>query len=472
MAFTRTLIDIECNNLLEPMLDFTSMPYKLKSDSRLWCIVLRNIDNKNLKVTLRLDECTKETLQELLKNTKEIAGHNIVGFDLPALQLFGMIDYKIGYPGKPHLLFGNEVIINDTWIWSQLLNPDRVGGHSLDNLSKYSANSKTSHEDFSQFSEEMVAYCEQDTLANVEVYHELMKEKGTWDYSTAYDQELKLIDLTLKQSLFGFKLEVDKAKECVGELDGFLNDLSNNVNPLLPPKQLNKGERDRYTPPKNQIKKDLSFSANLIKFAERIGATLDEENTTLVFQDKVYNLPYYEPVVDTLPATIDDLDHLKGYLLDLGWEPVEWKERKLCEDSKKQKLSPEKTVETITRYVESTLNGPYRNARLKIIGVSSDELQDYLESKYKSSGFYKVPVSPMIRVGTDKELCPNLVKLGEKASFALDVTKYLTYRHRRNSIAGGVEDEDGEPSTGYLSLVREDGRVSTPAFTMGAASFR
>ena len=68
MAFTRTLIDIECNNLLEPMLDFTSMPYRLKSDSKLWCIVLRNIDNKNLKVTLRLEECTRETLQRLLKN--------------------------------------------------------------------------------------------------------------------------------------------------------------------------------------------------------------------------------------------------------------------------------------------------------------------------------------------------------------------------------------------------------------------
>ena len=50
--------------------------------------------------------------------------------------------------------------------------------------------------------------------------------------------------------------------------------------------------------------------------------------------------------------------------------------------------------------------------------------------------------------------------------------QYLTFKHRKNSLAGGKEDEDGSPSTGYLSLVREDGRISTPADTLGAASFR
>ena len=74
----------------------------------------------------------------------------------------------------------------------------------------------------------------------------------------------------------------------------------------------------------------------------------------------------------------------------------------------------------------------------------------------------------MIRIGTEKKLCPNLTKLGEQAEFALDVTEYLTYKHRKNSIAGGKEDEEGSPLTGYLSQVRSDHRISTPADTLGA----
>lgn len=472
MAFKRVLVDIETNNLLEPMLDFTSMPYKLKKESKLWCIVFRNLDNKEQKVSLKLTECTQKRLKELCAPVEEIAGHNIVAFDLPALQLFGVLDYSIGYPGKSSTLFGNPVKISDTWVWSQLLNPDRPGGHSLKNLSKNSEDSKTSHEDFSQYSDEMLQYCEEDTLANVSVYFDLMEEKGDWDYAVAYEQELKLVDLTLKQSTFGFKFNSELATKHLVTLDKHLDELSSKVNPLLPPKPLNKGERDSYTPPKAQIKKDLTFSANLIKFANKIGAALNAETLEMEYEGKVYKLPHVEPVREFTQASIDDLDHLKGYLLELGWDPSEWKERRLSEDSKKQKLTPEKMEATIKRYVDSTLNGPFKHGRLKILGVSAIKLEDFLFKKYESSGHFRVPVSPMIRVGTDKKLCPNLKKLGEKASFALDVTQYLTYRHRRNSIAGGGVDEDGEPNTGYMSLVREDGRVSTPAFTIGAASFR
>jgi DNA polymerase I-like protein with 3'-5' exonuclease and polymerase domains len=49
---------------------------------------------------------------------------------------------------------------------------------------------------------------------------------------------------------------------------------------------------------------------------------------------------------------------------------------------------------------------------------------------------------------------------------------YYTYRHRRNSIAGGVLDEDGDPVTGFLANVREDGRIPTPADTLGANTGR
>ena len=142
-------------------------------------------------------------------------------------------------------------------------------------------------------------------------------------------------------------------------------------------------------------------------------------------------------------------------------------ERDLTQDNKKNKLSDEKKEETIHRYVTSTLEGPYKEHRLKLIGVQEGQLLPYLLSK-KDERVIKVPTGPCLRVGTEKALCPNLEALGEDAAFVTYVVEYLTFKHRKSSLAGGVEDEDGEPTKGFLSAVRADGRIGTPAATCGA----
>jgi DNA polymerase I-like protein with 3'-5' exonuclease and polymerase domains len=100
------------------------------------------------------------------------------------------------------------------------------------------------------------------------------------------------------------------------------------------------------------------------------------------------------------------------------------------------------------------------------------KLKDFLMNKIDGSKPIYVPTTPKLSVGVEKEICPNLILMGEKAEFVKDVVHYYTYRHRKNSIAGGVLDEDGEPETGFLSAVREDGRVPTPADTLGANTGR
>jgi len=43
MENTRAIIlDIETTDLLANMLDFSSFPYKLKPEAKLWCVVLRD----------------------------------------------------------------------------------------------------------------------------------------------------------------------------------------------------------------------------------------------------------------------------------------------------------------------------------------------------------------------------------------------------------------------------------------------
>ena len=46
MAWKHINIDLEANNLLAPMLDYSSMPYKLKDTARLWCVSVRCVDTE------------------------------------------------------------------------------------------------------------------------------------------------------------------------------------------------------------------------------------------------------------------------------------------------------------------------------------------------------------------------------------------------------------------------------------------
>jgi uncharacterized membrane protein YkvA (DUF1232 family) len=67
--------------------------------------------------------------------------------------------------------------------------------------------------------------------------------------------------------------------------------------------------------------------------------------------------------------------------------------------------------------------------------------------------------------------------MGDKVEFAKDFSLYLTYRHRKSSIAGGdIEEMDFDeevPNTGFMSNYREvDGRIPTPAIEIGANTNR
>ena len=122
-------IDIETNNLLSNMLDFTSLPYKLNEEAELYCVVIRNAETDKVSYAVGSD-ITTEWLQTALFDATEIILHNGIKFDLIALKLFGVLDYEVGYLNREDKLFGKPVKIVDTLVRSRLHNPDRYGGHS------------------------------------------------------------------------------------------------------------------------------------------------------------------------------------------------------------------------------------------------------------------------------------------------------------------------------------------------------
>lgn len=489
------VIDIETSGLLSDMIDFSGFPYKLKSGAKIWVVSVTDMSTMTTKSLVK-EEISKESVSDILEGFDIIVAHNGLKFDFIALKLFGLIEYSIGYLGESDKLNGRDVRFIDSLIMSRFINPDRLGGHSLEAWGERVGVPKTNYrqelidlgviepslpkgDEFKFFHPLMVSYCEQDTITNAHVYVEILKEyKGYTTGKLGLQLEHKLADLAIRRESLGFWFDKDLAIKNIEELTQIMNEIQERVNPLLPPKPFNKTELNQYTPPNTQFKKDGTWSSHMIRFFEKHGITeYSHEEKWFKYNGNLYECPTDFAIKTSRPATVDDLDIVKTHLMNLGWEPSEWADRDLTRDNKKQPLPIDKRNKVIERYVRETLEGKFKEGRLRELGVSEDKLHAKLISETRGSKSFKVPTSPKIRVGVTKEMCPNLVSLGDTVDFAKDVADYYTYRHRKSAIAGGdIEDMDFDeevPNTGYLSQYREvDGRIPTPAIELGAATHR
>ena len=490
------VIDIETNGLLKNLLSYKNFPYVLNNDAKLWCVVITNVQTKSYVSAVK-EAITIEWMKESLKDCTKLIAHNGIKFDFLVLKLFGLLDYNIGYIDGISTLFGKEIEFVDTLVLSRLFNPDRLGGHSLDSWGERIGNKKIDYRqllidndlldkssvkghEFTFYTDYMLEYCIQDTLTNVDVYIQLEKERIKYpSWNKPIEVENKLADIGIKRETLGFKFNKKLAIENLTFLTDTMEDLTNKVNIHLPKRQRNKGELKKYMPPKIQLIKNGQVSAVMMKFIDKIEAnyfTMNDEHY-ITYNNNTYKLPYYEPLVEDIITTIDNLDAIKMYLISLGWVPTVWKERDLTKDSKKQNLSYAKRVSALERWYNETIAGKYKKERIEATGLHEDAILSIYKEKLREDRPVKVYTSPNVRVGVDKELCPNLTKLGDKVSFVKEFVLYLTYKHRKNSIAGGeIEDMDFDldsPNTGYLSCYREeDGRIGTPAIEIGASTNR
>lgn len=499
------IIDIESNGLLSDMIDYSSLPYKLNHEARLWVVVIRDHETGE-EWFAEKENITAEWLKETLSPFYFIVAHNGIKFDFPALKLFGIFDYKIGYVGYNDYVFGRECKFLDSLILSKLANPDRLNRHSLKSWgqrigdfkedyrqkcieAEYISANSASGEEFRDWNALMLPYCKQDCKTNSGAFTVIAKEFEGHNWGISIQQEHKLADLSVRREHFGFDFDKELAVKCVNELNGFMDDIANKVEPILPPKPLNSSETSFWTPPITQLiknkgaKKDsneVQLGSHMENFIERIGATYEkeaEDKHFFLFENQKYRIPYAVPIKTHTKALMKDMDHIKMYLVELGWEPTEWSERDLTKDSKKKSLSLEKREKVLERWFTETKDGKYTKGRLKQLGFTMSNCHNNLYKRLNGDFPVRVPTAPKIRVGVEKEICPNLIKLGEKVDFAKDYANYLTYRHRRNSIAGGdTEDLDlneEEPVTGFLKQLRDsDGRIPTPADEIGAITCR
>lgn len=509
--------DTENNGLLDDTtVDYTASPYKLKDTFEMHCLVFTDVDTDKETVFVQ-DEIRKHAKEFILDSANseslELIAHNPISYDHMVLMAALGIDFDIGvFEGRRHDKFydtmrdsicGIPCTITDTLVLSKTLNPDRIG-HSIEYFGKMHGEEKIDWRakavelglikyndppgaEFLVYHPEMLVYCKQDVKSNIKTWKFLLREWGDWDWREAYELEKRVRYIITHQEHRGFKYDKEKAVACVHDLDEKMEKLRSVVEPLIPPKLLTKTAAKEYIPPKIQFKKDGSLSANIQKWVEKHNGLLKQHeggDWIVSFNGEGYGnsrftLPIpQEPIVTHMPATIKDTTHIKGWLVELGWKPSAYKERDLTVDSKKHKLSTEKYFEAVERYVEQTLASPFRDDRFEHLEVETEkEFRTKLLKHNHMKRPMKVLTNPTLTVGMEKEIDPELEKLSDKFSHAKDISDYLTYSHRRNSILGGGVDpdaDDEEAEKGWLSVGRvdQDGRIPTPADTCGAGTTR
>ena len=241
------------------------------------------------------------TIQEVMHKATTVVGHNIVGFDLPALKVFDIY---------------TDASIIDTLPLSWYLEPNRIR-HGLADWGVSVGVPKPKVDDWDNLSyEEYKHRCEEDVKINLEVLSilerklsRLYREEGEAQRLTDY-LAFKM-QCARDQEVYGWRLDVPKAQE----LQKTLSDLKENslaqLSAAMPTKPITKV----MNPPKIMYKKDGSLSSR----GEAWQQLLKE---------------HYMPASTTQPMTIlvghdagnpGSHEQVKDWLYELGWKPQTFK---------------------------------------------------------------------------------------------------------------------------------------------------
>ena len=295
----RVIGDLECDGLLDIV-------------STIWCGVFKDLD------TGEVYKFPPERMREMtrfLNLCKVVIGHNFIGYDEPVLKK--VLNYT----------FPKDTIIIDTYILSQIIEPAKQkhpnigtqkGPHSLENWGNYFNRCKPEHEDWSQFSDEMLHRCTEDVEINYLTFKALNRQADIFnpesDWYLAYKIESTFAKYFARQVSWGFLVDQDKINEHINYLTSEIDKIDIEVISQLP-KRLNNKEKKvngEYTYNKTPFKGNGELNQR----------TTDWCDNNLASNYSVIAGPFSR-------LSFDDFDlgsaaQVKDYLLSQGWVPEQW----------------------------------------------------------------------------------------------------------------------------------------------------
>jgi len=184
---TKAIVDIETDSLNAKIIH---------------CIVAKNPNTGNIKTWIGND-CYK--FAGWSTQIDQFIMHNGISFDAPILNKL------IGSSIKP-----NQV--RDTLIESQLYNPIREGGHSLEAWGKKLNFQKGEFNEFKNYNEDMLKYCIRDTELTGRVAA-VLEEEGKRFSPKAYKLERQVRTIIDQQQKNGFAFNLREATILLAKLE-------------------------------------------------------------------------------------------------------------------------------------------------------------------------------------------------------------------------------------------------------------
>lgn len=231
---SRTIFDIETNGLLDDLTD-------------IWCIVCRDADTGEVS-TFGPDQI-KQGVAHLL-DQEEIIGHNIINYDIPALQQLGYLNDSLpkAHPNYMKMPKVTDTLVMSRLVYTNLAEEDKIrnlkddfiptkltGSHGLKawgyRLDCHKGN-YLEEEGYDKFTEGMLVYCIQDTEVTYQLFHKLDKQE--WD-TRCLTLEHEFATCMSHMERHGFCFDIRKARDLYVELSCRKLVLNEKLQDLFPP---------------------------------------------------------------------------------------------------------------------------------------------------------------------------------------------------------------------------------------------
>jgi hypothetical protein len=272
-----------------------------------WCGVFKDLNTKEV-VKFRPHQM-KEML-DFLDTVDVLIMHNELGYDLPLLKKLFNYEYK-----------GKKV---DTLVMSRLLNPKRIvpfncpnkkcGPHSIEAWGYRVGRGKPEHNDWMQFSEDMLHRCSEDVEILELVYYELLKEAKGDNWKNAFLLSFKLFENLHKQEAYGWLVDKERIAFCIRQLTKWMDRIDRVIVPKLPMilevDETKKGE-EFYV--KKPFLKSGAYSESSLRWCASGGLNPDDRPIVGCFSRIHFRV-----------TDLNSNEETKDFLLASGWEPLEW----------------------------------------------------------------------------------------------------------------------------------------------------
>ncbi len=280
--------------------------------TKIWVLVTHDLDTAEVRRFSDFDSNLEPLSKGLdyLYNAEMIIGHNIIGYDLLAFRKV------LGWIPRP------ETKVVDTMLLSQVLDYNRFNGkHSLAVWGEYLGHPKPEHEDWSQYSDEMLHRCTEDVGINVKVYRHLMRELKVMSekkpfIKTSIKNEHITAQFCADAEHLGWQFDKPKALELLSAMEAEMKEVQELVEPRLKIecKRLDK------EPKKAKWIKNGNYDAHTAKYFG-VPQESGKDEVGRVVEGDYSRIEWVQP-------DLGNIDSVKLYLHTIGWEPDDWNWKK------------------------------------------------------------------------------------------------------------------------------------------------